>query len=105
MPHTLTTNAACSLMTPVFCRQSCCARNVKSSSHLQCLGGGTRHCCDGAVQLMVCSSGTQVVVYTNQLPTYADPILDRLDPSRYIAYRRAALRAAMFPFPPLNSAC
>ena len=26
-------------------------------------------------------------MYTSQLPTYADPILDRLDPSRYIAYR------------------
>lgn len=29
----------------------------------------------------------EVVVYTSQLPTYADPILDRLDPNRYIAYR------------------
>ena len=28
-------------------------------------------------------------MYTSQLPTYADPILDRLDPNRYIAYRRA----------------
>lgn len=31
----------------------------------------------------------EVVVYTSQLPTYADPILDRLDPQRYVAYRRA----------------
>ena len=31
----------------------------------------------------------EVVVYTSQLPTYADPILDRLDPQRYIAYRHA----------------
>ena len=29
----------------------------------------------------------QQVVYTHQLPTYADPILDRLDPNRYISYR------------------
>ena len=35
----------------------------------------------------------EVVVYTSQLPTYADPILDRLDPNRYIAYRCA--RAAV----------
>jgi import inner membrane translocase subunit TIM50 len=27
------------------------------------------------------------VVYTDQLPTYADPILDRLDPQRFIQYR------------------
>lgn len=33
-------------------------------------------------------SAVQVVVYTSQLPTYADPILDRLDPHRgCIAYR------------------
>eukprot|EP00884_Botryococcus_braunii_P014271 jgi/Botrbrau1/22845/Bobra.0065s0004.1 len=29
----------------------------------------------------------ELVVYTSQLPTYADPILDRLDPNRYIQYR------------------
>ena len=29
----------------------------------------------------------ELVVYTDQLPTYADPILDRLDPQRYIQYR------------------
>ena len=29
----------------------------------------------------------EIVVYTHALPTYADPILDRLDPSRYIVYR------------------
>jgi len=29
----------------------------------------------------------EVVVYTSQLPTYADPILDRLDPHRCIQYR------------------
>ncbi|KAK9839681.1 hypothetical protein WJX81_005792 [Elliptochloris bilobata] len=29
----------------------------------------------------------ELVVFTSQLPTYADPILDRLDPNRYIAYR------------------
>lgn len=29
----------------------------------------------------------EIVVYTQALPTYADPILDRLDPSRYIVYR------------------
>lgn len=29
----------------------------------------------------------ELVVYTRQLPTYADPILDRLDPQRYIQYR------------------
>ena len=27
------------------------------------------------------------MVYTDQLPTYADPILDRLDPQRFIQYR------------------
>ena len=26
-------------------------------------------------------------MYTDQLPTYADPILDRLDPQRFIQYR------------------
>lgn len=31
----------------------------------------------------------ELVVYTSQLPTYADPILDRLDPQRMIQYRRA----------------
>ena len=29
----------------------------------------------------------ELVVYTDQLPTYADPILDRLDPQRFIQYR------------------
>lgn len=29
----------------------------------------------------------ELVVYTSQLPTYADPILDRLDPHRMIQYR------------------
>jgi import inner membrane translocase subunit TIM50 len=29
----------------------------------------------------------ELVVYTDQLPTYADPILDRLDPQRYVQYR------------------
>lgn len=29
----------------------------------------------------------ELVVYTSQLPTYADPILDRLDPQRMIQYR------------------
>lgn len=29
----------------------------------------------------------ELVVYTSQLPTYADPILDRLDPERRIQYR------------------
>lgn len=29
----------------------------------------------------------EIVIYTHALPTYADPILDRLDPSRYIVYR------------------
>lgn len=29
----------------------------------------------------------ELVVYTSQLPTYADPILDRLDPHRCIQYR------------------
>ena len=29
----------------------------------------------------------ELVVYTDQLPTYADPILDRLDPNRFIQYR------------------
>lgn len=29
----------------------------------------------------------ELVIYTDQLPTYADPILDRLDPQRYIQYR------------------
>lgn len=29
----------------------------------------------------------ELVVYTSQLPTYADPILDRLDPNRMIQYR------------------
>ena len=37
----------------------------------------------------------QVVVYTSQLPTYADPILDRLDPNRYIAYRHAKSSALL----------
>ena len=27
----------------------------------------------------------EMVVYTDQLPTYADPILDRLDPNRFAA--------------------
>ena len=31
--------------------------------------------------------GAPQVVYTDQLPTYADPILDRLDPQRFIQYR------------------
>lgn len=31
----------------------------------------------------------ELVVYTSQLPTYADPILDRLDPQRLIQYRWA----------------
>ncbi len=29
----------------------------------------------------------ELVVYTDQLPTYADPVLDRLDPQRFIQYR------------------
>lgn len=29
----------------------------------------------------------ELVVYTSQLPTYADPILDRLDPHRFIQFR------------------
>lgn len=29
----------------------------------------------------------ELVVYTSQLPTYADPILDRLDPQRMVQYR------------------
>jgi import inner membrane translocase subunit TIM50 len=29
----------------------------------------------------------ELVVYTAQLPTYADPILDRLDPQRLVTYR------------------
>ena len=29
----------------------------------------------------------ELVVYTSQLPTYADPILDRLDPQRLVQYR------------------
>ena len=29
----------------------------------------------------------EIVIYTHALPTYADPILDRLDPARYIVYR------------------
>ena len=29
----------------------------------------------------------ELVVYTSQLPTYADPILDRLDPQRLLQYR------------------
>ncbi|CAL5218977.1 g732 [Coccomyxa viridis] len=29
----------------------------------------------------------ELVIYTDQLPTYADPILDRLDPQRFIQYR------------------
>ncbi len=29
----------------------------------------------------------ELVVYTSQLPTYADPILDRLDPQRMIQFR------------------
>lgn len=37
--------------------------------------------------LRLMSQYYEVVVYTSQLPTYADPILDRLDPNRYIAYR------------------
>ena len=39
----------------------------------------------------------EVVVYTSQLPTYADPILDRLDPQRYVAYRRASPAAMLLP--------
>lgn len=31
----------------------------------------------------------ELVVYTSQLPTYADPVLDRLDPNRMIQYRCA----------------
>lgn len=31
----------------------------------------------------------ELVLYTSQLPTYADPILDRLDPQRTIQYRCA----------------
>ena len=30
---------------------------------------------------------SQVVVYTDQLPTFGDPILERLDPQRYISFR------------------
>ena len=44
----------------------------------------------------------EVVVYTSQLPTYADPILDRLDPQRYIAYRHVPPGG---PFPCLDSMC
>lgn len=29
----------------------------------------------------------ELVIYTSQLPTYADPILDRLDPQRLVQYR------------------
>jgi import inner membrane translocase subunit TIM50 len=29
----------------------------------------------------------EIVVYTSQLSTYAEPIIDRLDPNRYISYR------------------
>lgn len=29
----------------------------------------------------------ELVVFTSQLPTYADPILDRLDPQRLVQYR------------------
>ena len=29
----------------------------------------------------------ELVVYTSQLPTYADPIMDRLDPQRLVQYR------------------
>jgi hypothetical protein len=32
----------------------------------------------------------ELVVYTSQLPTYADPVLDRLDPQRLIQYRCGA---------------
>lgn len=42
--------------------------------------------------LRLMSQYYEVVVYTSQLPTYADPILDRLDPNRYIAYRCAAVQ-------------
>ena len=38
--------------------------------------------------MVLAAGGVQVVVYTSQLPTYADPILDRLDPHHAcIAYR------------------
>ncbi|KAK9832921.1 hypothetical protein WJX74_001815 [Apatococcus lobatus] len=33
------------------------------------------------------ASTYELVLYTDQLPTYADPIMDRLDPSRYALYR------------------
>ena len=42
-------------------------------------------------------------MYTRQLPTYADPILDRLDPSRYIAYRRATPATAKHPHTPVST--
>ena len=29
----------------------------------------------------------ELVLYTDQLPTYADPIMDRLDPNRFALYR------------------
>ena len=44
------------------------------------------HC----LMVMLCAQMAQyyeLVVYTDQLPTYADPILDRLDPQRFIQYR------------------
>lgn len=33
------------------------------------------------------ASAYELVLYTDQLPTYADPIMDRLDPSRFALYR------------------
>ena len=29
----------------------------------------------------------EIVLYTDQLPTLGEPILDRLDPARFISYR------------------
>ena len=37
--------------------------------------------------LQAASQYYELVLYTDHLPTYADPILDRLDPRRLIQYR------------------
>ena len=41
----------------------------------------------GACAVVQMAQYYELVVYTDQLPTYADPILDRLDPQRFIQYR------------------
>lgn len=33
------------------------------------------------------SSFYEIVVFTSQMPTYAEPVLDKLDPNGYISYR------------------